>query len=164
MDASGLTSATKKVVEVTRTSRPDLEPFRFRHRVLPEAGGPDAIRPSHRPSSKTELDPVRASRIVPVDRVFPEVLADDRARAELDASFRVVHEISLVETVDLRWADVQARLRIARSTDVRVDRDERFLVELEPVQSDPFVHGQELRGLRLRGLRHAFRRREAGHG
>src|SRR2546426_9701857 len=89
-----------------------------------------------------------------MDRVFPEVLAHDGARPELDAAFRVVDELVLVEAVDLRRADIQTRLRVAGPADLRVDRDERFLVEFELVQADPLVHGQRLRRVLLRRFGH----------
>src|SRR2546425_10127935 len=111
-------------------------------------------------SAETEFDAVRTARKVPVDRVLADVLANDRARAEFDATFRVVHEFSLLDAVDLRRTHVQARLRVTRAADVRLDRDERLFVEFEPVQADAFVDGENLRSLGLRGFRHAFRRGE----
>src|SRR2546421_12299014 len=84
-----------------------------------------------------------------MDRVFPEVLAYDGARPELDAAFRVVDELVLVEAVDLRRANVQTRLRVAGPADLRVDRGGRFLGGFELVQADPVVHRQGLRRVLL---------------
>src|SRR5256712_13311823 len=86
--------------------------------------------------AETEFDAVRTARIVPVDRVLAAVLADDRARAEFDAAFGIVHEFSFLDPVDLRRTDVQAWLRVTRAPDDRHDRDERLFVEFEPAQAD----------------------------
>src|SRR2546426_12028929 len=68
-----------------------------------------------------------------MDRIFPEVLAHDGTRPELDAAFRVVDQLAFLEAVDFGRTDVEAGVRIARSAPVRVDRGERFLVGLGPV-------------------------------
>src|SRR3989442_12378746 len=86
-------------------------------------------------SAEAEFDAVRTARVVPVDRVLADVLAHDRAGAEFDAAFRIVHEFSFLDAVDLRRTHVQARLRVAGAADVLLDRDERPSVELEPVQA-----------------------------
>src|SRR5712691_9983655 len=91
-----------------------------------------------------------------MDRVFAEVLAYDGARPEFDAALRVVDEFALVEAVDLRRADVQTRLRVARPADVCIHSDERFLVELELVQADPLVHAQRLRCILFRRFGHRW--------
>src|SRR5437867_8938008 len=88
-----------------------------------------------------------------MDCVFAEMLAHDGARPEFDAALRVVDELVLVEAVDLRRADVQTRLRVAGPGGLRVDGDERFLVELQLVQADPPVYGQGLRRVLLRRFR-----------
>src|SRR5438445_4361356 len=106
--------------------------------------------------AETEFDAVRTARIVPVDRVLAEVLADDRARAEFDAAFRIVNEFSLLDAVNFRRTHVQAWLRVAGAADVRLDRDERLLVEFEPAQADALVHGENLRSFGLRGFGLAF--------
>src|SRR5256885_15146544 len=118
-----------------------------------------SLSPARLTSAEPELDSVGTARIAPVDRVLPDVLAHDRTGAELDAPFRVVDESALLQVVDLRGTHVQARLRLARATHVRVDRDERLLVKLEPVEAHALVHGQGLRSVRLRGFRHEGHRR-----
>src|SRR2546421_634235 len=97
-------------------------------------------------------------------RILPDVVAHDGAGAELDASLRVVHELAFFQAVDLRRTHVEAGLRFARSADIRVDRDEWLLVELEPVEANPLVDRQRFRGVRFRGLRHEERRRKPGAG
>src|SRR2546425_10697339 len=88
-----------------------------------------------------------------MDRIFPEVLAHDGTRPELDAAFRVVDQLAFLEAVDFGRTDVEAGFRIARSAHVRVDRDERFLVELELVQADALVPAE---GVRCIGLRRVW--------
>src|SRR6266852_1330766 len=106
------------------------------------------------PSTESELDAVRSARIVPVDRVLAEMLAHDRAGAEFDATLGIVDELALLQAVDLRGTDVQTRLRLTRTTDVRVDRDEGLFVELELIQANAFVYAQRLGGVRFRALGH----------
>src|SRR3972149_5686334 len=113
-------------------------------------------------SSEAELDAVPAPRVVPPDRAAPDVAAHDPARAELDAPLRVVHELALVEAVHLGRAHVQARLRLARAADLRVDRDERLLVRLEPVEGEAVVDAQRLVRLGFRGVRHGDAGRTRG--
>src|SRR5437879_13215005 len=113
--------------------------------------------PTHRGTgtglAETDFDAVRTARIVPVDRVLAEVLADDRARAEFDAAFRIVNEFSLLDAVNFRRTHVQAWLRVAGAADVRLDRDERLLVEFEPVQADALVDRSEERRVGQEGRR-----------
>src|SRR5436853_4651848 len=118
-----------------------------------------SLSPAPLTSAEPELDAIGTARVAPVDRVLPDVFADDGTGAELDAPFRVVDECALLQAVDLRGTHVQARLRLARATHVRVDRDERLLVKLEPVEAHALVHGQGLRSVRLRGFRHEEHRR-----
>src|SRR5438128_2175638 len=83
------------------------------------------------------FDSMPAPRVGPLDRAPPDVLADDPAGAELDASVRVVHELPLIESIHLRRAHVQAGLRVARPADVRRDDNERLVVRFELVQGQP---------------------------
>src|SRR5207249_12094969 len=105
-------------------------------------------------SAEPEFDAVRPPRITPVDRVLAEMLADDRACTEFDATLRVVHEFLFLEAIHLGRAHVQARLRVAGAAHVGVDGDERFFVEFEPIEADAIVYRQGLRRVRFRGFRH----------
>src|SRR5437879_9291758 len=118
-----------------------------------------SLSPARLTSAEPELDAIGTARVAPVDRVLPDVLAHDGTGAELDAPFRIVNECALLEVVDLGGTHIQARLCLARATHVRVDRDERLLVKLEPVQAHALVDGQGLRSVRLRGFRHKEHRR-----
>src|SRR3989304_3775740 len=112
--------------------------------------------------SEAKLDPEFPPPVDSPDRAAPDVAAHDTARARLDAPPRVVHELALVEAVHLGRAHVQARLRLARAADLRVDRDERLLVRPEPVEGEAVVDAQRLVRLGFRGVRHGDAGRTRG--
>src|SRR5438270_65725 len=136
---SGRRALISRTVFAPSPAPPSARPARWTRRAFPRRRHGKRLL-----SAEPELDAVGTARVTPVDRVLAEMLADDCACTEFDATLRVVHEFPFLEAIHLGRAHVQARFRVAGAAHVRVDGDERFFVELEPIEADAIVHRQGL--------------------